>query len=436
MAGMKESDKAAALYRFGVTPTLYRDLVSKDQTERPTNKRKSTRYTWLTFFPIAFGLQFKKLVNIFYILTGILNMFRTIQVNSPIVVLVPTFLIMLIGVAKEFVSELQRWRDDKKINATPVKRLAMAGSPNFKAGSTELVFENVTLADVKGGDIIRVDDMEQVPADCILLRVEDQKPEAFVKTAALDGERNLKPKLANELLSAGLDHLIGPKADTSKMNLSVNCIVPQKELYYFEGRLKACLPDEPEFKMNLDLNQFLHRGSFIENSGHVVAMVVYTGTDTKLILNLGQYVFKMSSFEKILNYIYVINLCMALLIGFITAGFAVQFRKDNEDTAQYIFEDFDTGPEYIVGFFRAYLIVNSFVPLDLLAMLEISKVIFTPIMQNDVEMMIKDLDLRDVVGFKANTLNLPEELAQVDYIFCDKTGTLTQNELVFRAMTL
>ena len=114
MAGMKESDKAAALYRFGVTPTLYRDLVSKDQTERPTNKRKSTRYTWLTFFPIAFGLQFKKLVNIFYILTGILNMFRTIQVNSPIVVLVPTFLIMLIGVAKEFVSELQRWRDDKK----------------------------------------------------------------------------------------------------------------------------------------------------------------------------------------------------------------------------------------------------------------------------------------------------------------------------------
>ena len=56
MAGMKESDKAADLYRFGVTPTVYRDLVSKDQAERPTNKRKSTRYTWLTFFPIAFGL--------------------------------------------------------------------------------------------------------------------------------------------------------------------------------------------------------------------------------------------------------------------------------------------------------------------------------------------------------------------------------------------
>ena len=90
----------------------------------------------------------------------------------------------------------------------------MEGSPNFKPGETQLSFDKITLAEVKCGDIIRIDDLEQVPADCILLKVEDQKPEAFVKTAALDGERNLKPKLANELLSAGLDNLIGPKADT------------------------------------------------------------------------------------------------------------------------------------------------------------------------------------------------------------------------------
>lgn len=78
------------------------------------------RYTWPTFFPIAFGLQFKKLVNIFYIITGILNFFPQIAVNSPIAVLGPTFCIMLLGVTKEFVGELKRYKEDKIVNATKV----------------------------------------------------------------------------------------------------------------------------------------------------------------------------------------------------------------------------------------------------------------------------------------------------------------------------
>ena len=77
---MKESSKAAELYTYGVIPTFYREAIPKDpaQPVRPTNKRKSTQYTWLTFFPIAFGLQFKKLINIFYIITGVLNFFPSI----------------------------------------------------------------------------------------------------------------------------------------------------------------------------------------------------------------------------------------------------------------------------------------------------------------------------------------------------------------------
>lgn len=86
------------------------------------------------------------------------------------------------------------------------------------------MFENTVLSEVKVGDILRISDGEQVPADCILLKVKDNKDECFVKTAALDGERNLKPKLANSIISEQFDNICGPMASRDKEYLTVNCI--------------------------------------------------------------------------------------------------------------------------------------------------------------------------------------------------------------------
>lgn len=33
-------------------------------------------------------------------------------------------------------------------------------------------------------------------------------------------------------------------------------------------------------------------------------------------------------------------------------------------------------------------------------------------------------------------MQLPEQLAEIDHIFCDKTGTLTKNELLFGALSI
>jgi phospholipid-translocating ATPase len=39
-------------------------------------------------------------------------------------------------------------------------------------------------------------------------------------------------------------------------------------------------------------------------------------------------------------------------------------------------------------------------------------------------------------GIKVQSFSLHDDLAQIDYLFCDKTGTLTQNELRFRGVCL
>ena len=46
------------------------------------------------------------------------------------------------------------------------------------------------------GDVVKLNDGDIVPADLLLLTTKDDKCEAFNKTASLDGETNLKPKLA------------------------------------------------------------------------------------------------------------------------------------------------------------------------------------------------------------------------------------------------
>ena len=157
---------------------------------------------------------------------------------------------------KELIGECKRYKEDKIVNATPVTRLALKSSPVYASnGSNSLQFEQTNLAEVVVGDIIKVKDGEAVPTDCVLLSVEDNKPECFVKTSALDGERNLKPKLNNLEISKNFEQLFHPKANSDTPLVSLNCISPIKDLYYFEGRLSVHYPGQAAPKSyNLDLN--------------------------------------------------------------------------------------------------------------------------------------------------------------------------------------
>ena len=143
--------------------------------------------------------------------------------------------------------------------------------------------------ELRVGDVIKVMDDEVIPADCFILAsgstLESQSNgQCFIATSTLDGERNLKPKIAIKQVQDDLVDLITGKG--KDMIIEVNCKTdPIPDLYSFDADLKLVSKDAQAPLINLDLKQFVPRGAHVRNSECLYLLVLFTGNDTKLILN-------------------------------------------------------------------------------------------------------------------------------------------------------
>jgi len=115
--------------------------------------------------------------------------------------------------------------------------------------------------------------------------------------------------------------------------------------------------------------------------------------------------------------------------------------KNNSEVHTYIFPE---GPsvdkeEYTFkSMMSFFLILNMMIPLDLAVIIIISKLMLTYVIQNDSEFISEEVSFREkmVVGCDVKNLEMHEDLAKIKHIFCDKTGTLTKNLLVFDCFAL
>lgn len=142
---------------------------------------------------------------------------------------------------------------------------------------------------VEVGDIILLKENDPIPADLIVLSTSDQDGACFVETKNLDGETNLKPR---RCLRATMG--IQAEEDVEHAKFIIDSEPPHANLYAYSGTLRYWQRDVKgmpgvERTEAVTINELLLRGCALRNTAWVIGLVVFTGPDTKIMLNQGEF---------------------------------------------------------------------------------------------------------------------------------------------------
>lgn len=186
------------------------------------------------------------------------------------------------------------------------------------------------------------------------------------------------------------------------------------------------------------MKQLILRGSSLRNTEWIIGLVVYTGHNTKIMKNSKSPPIKVSNIMRTMNtLLYSVFIFQLLLCVFFSLLFII-WQNSNKESLSYIQKygsaDFQkilltaTFKDLVLKFFTFLVAYSNIIPISLYVALEIVKLIQSLLIFYD-EKCVDPVSLKPAI---ARTSDLIEELGQVEFIFSDKTGTLTKNEMEFR----
>lgn len=157
--------------------------------------------------------------------------------------------------------------------------------------------------------------------------------------------------------------------------------------------------------------------------------------------NSGKTIFKRTKSDRLLN-ILIMGIVLALLTmclfssiacgiwEMLTGRYFIKFLPREVFIPQDSFTSATITA--ILTFFSYLIVLNTVVPISLYVSVEVIRYCQSLLIDFDDKMFYQPKD----AYAKARTTTLNEELGQVEYIFSDKTGTLTQNLMTFNKCTI
>ncbi|CAO0801356.1 unnamed protein product [Mucor circinelloides] len=235
----------------------------------------------------------------------------------------------------------------------------------------------------------------------ILLRTTEESGASFIRTDQLDGETDWKLRLAIPSLQR-----LPSDQDVLDIKGHVYADAPHKDIHSFVGTVSVNDPQTGREQIEpLGVENTMWTNTVLA-SGSAIGFVIYTGKDTRAVMNTNHPKTKVGLIDREINQLAKILFIVTLALSVIMVGLN-GFR----------------GVWYIYVF-RFLILFSSIIPIGLRVNLDMGKSVYARQIEHD----------REIMGTIVRTSTLPEELGRVEYLLTDKTGTLTQNDMELKKL--